>query len=393
MKLGQVQLHTSAGQQPSDYADMRLQGGWLLFVRAVWIVVLVLAVGLFSVGIPFIFTDAHTICVATDCSNNSYLTPDLARQLHQLGLSVDFYAILTVTWSIILESIFVAVGVVIFWRRSDDRMALLSSFALITFGAAFRGFNPETALSPLLYIMSLVMAFLGNCCFGLFSYLFPTGRFAPRWVVLLLLAWIIYWAIKNLVLATILTGPGLDLVIFLGLLVSVIVTQVHRYRRVSTLLERQQTKWVVFGVSLALLGVLSIFIVGSTIPLSIIPDLIGASLLHVFLLLIPLSIGIAILRYRLWDIDIIISRTLVYGTLTGSIIGIYILIVGYLGALFRASGNLLISLIATGVVAVLFQPLRGLLQRGVNRLLYGQRDEPYAVITGPLPTPGSDACS
>ncbi len=98
-------------------------------------------------------------------------------------------------------------------------------------------------------------------------------------------------------------------------------------------------------------------------------------------LLVPLSIGIAILRSRLFDIDVIINRTLVYGILTVCVVGLYVLVVGSLGALFGASGNLLISLVATGLVAVLFQPLRALVQRGVNRLLYGQRDEPYTVIT------------
>ena len=73
---------------------------------------------------------------------------------------------------------------------------------------------------------------------------------------------------------------------------------------------------------------------------------------------IPISAGVAILRYRLYDIDILINRTLVYGALTVSVVGASMLIVvGYLGALFRAGGNLLISLIATGVVALLFQPL------------------------------------
>src|SRR5207245_11460818 len=96
--------------------------------------------------------------------------------------------------------------------------------------------------------------------------------------------------------------------------------------------------------------------------------------------LFPIAFAIAIMRYRLLDIDIIINRTLVYGALTASIIGMYILVVGYLGALFRTGNNLLISLIATGLVAALFQPLRELLQRGVNRLFYGQRDEPYRVV-------------
>src|SRR5205823_9374106 len=64
-----------------------------------------------------------------------------------------------------------------------------------------------------------------------------------------------------------------------------------------------------------------------------------------------------------------------------SVVSLYVLVVSYLGALFRSSDNLLISLVATGLIAVLFQPLRAFLQRGLNRLLYGQRDEPYTVIT------------
>ena len=91
---------------------------------------------------------------------------------------------------------------------------------------------------------------------------------------------------------------------------------------------------------------------------------------------IPLAIGIGILRYRLWDIDPIINRTLVYGALTVAVVAIYVLVVGYLGVLFRTGSNLAISLLATGVVAVLFQPLRDRLQRGVNRLMYGERDVP-----------------
>src|SRR6266496_5919540 len=82
-----------------------------------------------------------------------------------------------------------------------------------------------------------------------------------------------------------------------------------------------------------------------------------------------------------WDIDILINRTLVYGILSICVVGVYVLVVGTLGALIGSSGNLVISLVATGLVAVLFQPVRAWVQRGVNRLLYGQRDEPYTVIT------------
>jgi signal transduction histidine kinase len=98
------------------------------------------------------------------------------------------------------------------------------------------------------------------------------------------------------------------------------------------------------------------------------------------LFLFPLFIGIAILRYRLWDIDILIKRTLVYAALTLSVIGLYMLVVVGLGTLTQIQGNALLSLLATGLIAVLFQPLRERLQRRVNRLLYGERDDPYAVL-------------
>ena len=99
------------------------------------------------------------------------------------------------------------------------------------------------------------------------------------------------------------------------------------------------------------------------------------------LLFVPVFTYIAILRYRLYDIDVVINRTLVYGALSACVVGIYVLAVVALGALFQAQGNLAVSLLATGLVAVLFQPLRSRLQRGVNRLMYGERDDPYAVIS------------
>jgi signal transduction histidine kinase len=98
-------------------------------------------------------------------------------------------------------------------------------------------------------------------------------------------------------------------------------------------------------------------------------------------LIVPVFTYIAILKYRLYDIDVVINRTFVYGALSACVVGIYVLAVGALGALFQARGNLGVSLLATGAVAVLFQPLRSRLQRGVNRLMYGERDDPYAVTS------------
>jgi signal transduction histidine kinase len=195
-------------------------------------------------------------------------------------------------------------------------------------------------------------------------YLFPDGRFVPRWSRWLWAGNVIafggqfFWpsAPFHLLLQTVSLAP---------LAVSVVAVQLYRYVRVSTPVERQQTKWVVFGVSVALAGML----LGTVLTRSFPGPFRGDSQWYVIVF------GVFCLS------PLLINRTLVYGALTASVVGCYILVVGSLGALLRTSSNLVISLIATGLVAVLFQPLRGWLQRGVNRLLYGQRDEPYTVVS------------
>ncbi len=102
---------------------------------------------------------------------------------------------------------------------------------------------------------------------------------------------------------------------------------------------------------------------------------------YLLMLLVPLAFGMAILRARLYEIDSLINRALVYGALTTCVAGLYVLVVGYVGTLVRLENNLPISLVATGLGAVLFQPLRERLQRGANRLMYGDRDEPYTAIS------------
>jgi signal transduction histidine kinase len=154
--------------------------------------------------------------------------------------------------------------------------------------------------------------------------------------------------------------------------------------------QRQQIKWVVFGISAAFAGFLVIDLALSAFagapapgsPGELLAYLIGYTFLsYLVMLLVPMTIGIAMLRYHLFDVDLVINRTLVYGTLTASVVGIYIIVVGGLGTLLQTRGNFLVSLLAAGLVALLFAPLRSRLQRGVNHLMYGERDEPYRVLS------------
>src|SRR5919202_972116 len=144
--------------------------------------------------------------------------------------------------------------------------------------------------------------------------------------------------------------------------------------------ERQQLKWITYAAAVGISGVF----LGRVLPqVASVPGISWAGFILTMAGVagIPLATGMAILKYRLYDIDLIINRTLVYGSLTASVIGLYVLVVGGLGVLFQAQGNFAVSLLATGLVAVLFQTLRDRLQRGVNRLMYGERDEPYVVLS------------
>ncbi|MDQ4127423.1 MAG: histidine kinase, partial [Actinomycetota bacterium] len=149
--------------------------------------------------------------------------------------------------------------------------------------------------------------------------------------------------------------------------------------------ERQQIKWFMVAVVL-LIGGFPVSLIGG-LPLAILLG-IDAALWNIGLaasmsgfLLLPVTLVLAILKYRLYGIDRVVNRTLVYGLLTACVVGLYVLMVAGAGALFQGRVNVVVSLLATGLVALLFHPLRARLQRAVNRLMYGQRDEPYAVLS------------
>jgi hypothetical protein len=165
-----------------------------------------------------------------------------------------------------------------------------------------------------------------------------------------------------------LSGPLL--IIAVGGAVTSLVVRFRRARGE----ERQQLKWFLYG------GVL--FIVPFMIHGSGIPDQIQQLALALFLPALPISIGIAMLRYRLFDIDLVINKSLVFGTLAVFITGVYVGIVAGIGTLAGSAArpNLLLSIVATAIVAVAFQPVRERVQRLANRLVYGQRATPYEVM-------------
>lgn len=159
-------------------------------------------------------------------------------------------------------------------------------------------------------------------------------------------------------------------------LLLMIITVVFGYRG-SSGAAREKIRWVVFAALVSGGGGLLLWNVPGLV---LGHSLITANALGLLVLPFPIALAIAILRHRLFDIDVIINRTLVYGTLTLSTMLLYVLVVGYVGGLLPAGDRSMVAFLTTGLVAVLFEPLRARLQRAVNRLMYGERDDPYAVL-------------
>jgi signal transduction histidine kinase len=166
--------------------------------------------------------------------------------------------------------------------------------------------------------------------------------------------------------------------------VTALFAQLYRFRSVSSAIERRQSRQV---LSALLITILLYLLFEALRPLALSRlgspfffDLFFNTLINLCLLAIPITIGLAVLCNQLWEINLVLNRTLVYATLTTSVFVLYLLIVGSLAAIFRQSSNLLVTLLATGCIVLLFQPLRSFLQRNVNRLMYGERDDPASVI-------------
>jgi len=367
----------SVAPEQTVAVDSSRRGRLLLAVQSAWLAVAVLGVGLFVASVPVYYEDLQSL------SAEHMHAPEAVRAgLDEMGISVRLFAALQMSVLIAIVAVFAGVGGVIFWRKRDDPVALFVSFALVTFGIIWPNTLDDLVQAhPGLAPASALLNAVGFTSFFLLAYLFPDGRFIPRWTWIPA-AFLVLGAVADLVLP-----QPLPDALFLWVPITLLYAPVYRYRRASSPVQRQQIKWVLFSLVVAI-GSFVGYAALEGLPAVSQPGvpaalyaLGGSVAFGVVFLLVPISIGIAVLRYRLWDIDPLINRTLVYGALTAGVIGIYVLVVGWLGVLFRRNDNLVFSLIATGIVAVLFQPMRQYLQRTVNRMTYGERDDPYSVIS------------
>jgi hypothetical protein len=350
---------------------------WLLPARVAWVVVAVVALGTFAISIPSRYAELANP------------TENVSAALAELGLSAGAYALYNVALDTLFVSVFATVAIVIFWRRSGDPIALLVATMLVAWGPLNGLFVLTPGATEGMYgllqaVSGSVLTYVGYITWMLFFYLFPSGRFVPRWTRWLALIYgVFFFGLWNFTqFGPESWPPPLFGAAVLAVWGSFLVAQIYRYARVSSPLERQQTRWVVFGVAVAIVGTLvTVFTVGAAVDL---PQRdVGARMLSLLLmdasgLMIPLSIGIAMLRSRLFDIDAVINRTLVYGSLTLMLALVYFGGVTATQALFSAltgdRGLPQLAVVAsTLVIAALFNPLRRRVQAFIDRRFYRRK--------------------
>ena len=366
-------------------ANTRIPKRWLWVARIALLAISTLALVVYIAGTPANlawFNSFHPDCL------DVCMTPATVQSLHTLGISITTYAVYWVAVNLLFALVYFAVAALIFWRKSDDWMAWLASFSLVAFGASFPSIpGVLAAVHPAWWLPVTIVGnedVLGFPSLIIFFFLFPNGRFVPRWT-----RWVAIGFTALFVLAAFFPSSSLSFSNWLGLLfvlvpLVLVFAQVYRYRRVSTLLERQQTKWIVFGTAIALLGFLLLGVLPPAflrlfMPLQsigLLPTAILVTSIYLVLLLIPLSIAIAILRYRLWDVDVLINKTLVYSLLTGTLLAVYAgCIVGLqalLRGLFHQTSDVAI-VASTLFIAALFQPLRKRIQAIIDRRFYRRK--------------------
>jgi hypothetical protein len=367
---GRMDTHAS-----SDGAT--LSGRWLLVARVTWMAVALLTVGLLVFIIPGEFARLQSPCSsAVSCNWLLRLTAENARALGKLGLSVNFFA----AYFVSLEALFtvvapIAVGTIIFWRRSEDRMAFLGSLVLLTYWTGITFPYHLLNLPRFWEVSAAVIIAVGEAAILLFFYVFPDGHFVPRWSRWLALVSILVLGFSTLFPYSFLSlwrYPLTNALLSAGAFAIIVSVQIYRYVRVSDDAQRQQTKWVVFGMAAAGGGYCT-FLLTNLLRGGALSSLIGYTIGLLLFVVLLITIVVATLRYRLYEIDIIINRTLVYGPLTATLVALYFVGVVLLQLLFVAltgERSTLAVVASTLLIAALFTPLRHRIQSFIDRRFY-----------------------
>jgi serine phosphatase RsbU (regulator of sigma subunit) len=311
------------------------------------------------------------------------------NRLEALGLASSFMRNFLMALDAFTFGSFALVSLVVFVRKLDNVYGIFTSSMMIMMGASLT--RPFTILPSASYAETIGVVFLAaftTSSIIYFLYSFPDGRFIPiwlRWVAFGWILWTFIWHLGPVVLNPhhfeINTQP---LITFLGWMGGGVVAASYRYYKKFTPTERQQTKWVMFGTLIAGLAYFNhIYLLRSLIPGVIEPTLVrliyetaGVLVLDLAMMAFPLGVAFSILRYKLWDIDLIIRRTLIYTLVTALLFAFYIGMISAMQMLiYRPLGQppVVIVALSTLVVSALFTPVRKGVQRIVDRRFYRTR--------------------
>ena len=316
------------------------------------------------------------------------------------GLSLGSYGAFFIVSITLLFLVYLFVALLIFLRRPNDGFALFTAIFLISYGAAvaypsFVEFVQFYQSPPTWYaIPALISTLLSWTLLIPFLVLYPDGRFAPRWSsivavigFLLTAAWALFP--REFADSTSLLGiaGALGAVVVSG---TSLYVQFWRYQHHYSLMQRQQAKWFVFALAI-FLGTTFLFFALSFQSDRALAS--GRSIWHDLAtmmtgtwssVVIPIAVGIAILRYRLWDIDVIIRKTLVYATLTAMLALIYfatiVLLQQVFGAVIGVAQSPLAIVVSTLVIAALFTPLRRRVQDWIDRRFFRRKYDAQQVL-------------
>lgn len=386
-----------SGTTPANPATDRttLFGGRLWLARALWGVVALASFGSYVLLLPLLVRDSAYGDWTIEASARLF-------GMNIFSAAYPAYALALFAVKYAAVAVFVGVAIYIFWRKSNDWMAILVSMMLLVIPHAFNlaGYTEDWYFYPypwdrLGQSLSTVFDTLGFVTLFLVLFLFPDGRFVPSWTRWLAGASLLFllfpWLGENALLQTgWFEAFGWYVVISAVLTLFLVGTwsQVYRYRHVSSAHQQAQTRLVVLGLVASVASITLLFTLGVFLPLLGMPAVMDSALgaLVTFfvngfaLTVLPLAFGAAMLRDRLWASDRVLNRAFLYAALSVILLLVYVGVVGALSQIFRSTNNFLIAAVATGVIALLFQPLRARLQQSINRFLYGARQEPFRVL-------------
>ncbi len=364
------------------------QRHWLV-LQIAWLVVTGLSVVLFLRNIPATYAQLQTLCTDPACVNGlGRLTPTSAQALTEIGISIRSYATYTVVFGIGAAFVYWTVAVLIVWRKPNEYMALLVSLLLVLMGATPP--TTDAVAAQEWWLVIRLVQYASSILLVLVFYTFPNGQFVPRWTrwaaLVFVISEVFYHFQPVLPIGLTRIALTLDNMIWPASLLGIAIAQVYRYRYVSTPRQRQQTKWVVFGLVVGVVGIIAFLTPGwLTFSLKLrVPTVLNAAytlsaytVISALLLLVPLSFGIAILRRQLWDIDVLINRTLVYGVLTAALACIYVgLVLGFqyvVPVVIGQSRSQWATVGSTLAIVALFQPLRRRIQDLIDRRFYRRK--------------------